>query len=82
MNLPLLFGIIIYLFILISLTAWLVKYHRNQDHSLDSLNQTEQSQEDFSVDPELKNLQSKDSQTVTSGNQSPTKDNQGGAESD
>jgi hypothetical protein len=79
-NLPLLFGISIYLFILISLTAWLVKYHQHHDHGLDLPNHIESSLEDSSVDPNLKNLQSKDSQATTSGKKFPAKDDQGGAE--
>ncbi len=79
MNLPLLFGILIYLFILISLTAWLTKYHQCQDRGMDLHNQTKPTEEKSSIDSEFMNLPLKDSGGTTSGNRCPVQDDQGGA---
>jgi hypothetical protein len=64
-SLPLLFGVLTYLFILVILTAWLIRYH-NQRHGTyrkDHLDIREEhlKNESFNPDP-------KDSQTTTSGN--------------
>jgi hypothetical protein len=78
-NLPLLFGILIYLFILISLTAWLTKYHRCQDHGINLSDPKKPTEGKFTTNPEFENSSLKDSGTTTSGNDCTVQDDQGGA---
>lgn len=78
MNLPLLFGILTYLFILISLTAWLTKYHQFHGH-MDLPDQTKSTEENSSTVSELINLPLKESVATTSGDRCPVQDDQGGA---
>ena len=79
MNLPLVFGILTYLFILISLTAWLTKYHQFHGHGMDLSDQTKSTEENSSTASELISLPLKESVATTSGDRCPVQDDQGGA---
>lgn len=64
-NLPLLFGALAYLGILIALTVWLTKYHNYQFHSTDPKDHLDTRDEHFHNEP--LNPETKDSQKTTSG---------------
>lgn len=67
-SLPLLFGVITYLLIIFSLTAWLTKYHKRQCQGTDPEDYLDTGEEHIKKDSI--SLQTKDFQTTTSGKQS------------
>jgi hypothetical protein len=71
-SLALLLGVLTYLFILFSLTAWLTKYHKYQYHGTDPKNRLD-TREEY-LRNQTFDSDTKDSKTTTSGEQSTDKD--------